>query len=377
MNGSGTMTMMTGGVGTTNTGAGFDEWFFPDPSGRGSGSGSGVGSGVGSEASAGHVPSTSTGAAAEAGTGPGWGPEMGGSWYAAGPGSGSRSGSAEQPAAASSSATTTPAGSPLDQFSSLFDSRGGLAAATAITLDGRGSDSDALLTASASDSGSPARVKREDGAEVAAYGRQPPLLPLAELDGFADLEEAVGLVRGSSGRAAEQLPPPPPPQQHQQQQQEQQQEQHHEPHLHHQQQRKRRAPRKRLTAHQKEAHNKIEKRYRININTKIAKLQQIIPWVASEETAFEVGSNGAAKAAAAAAAAPNGSSCSSDTPYGGSDSALAGKITDVLATPKLNKSMILEKAVDYILYLQNNERLFEMEVQRLKKELERSRQRDS
>lgn len=112
--------------------------------------------------------------------------------------------------------------------------------------------------------------------------------------------------------------------------------------------RKKRAPRKRLTAHQKQAHNKIEKRYRININTKIAKLQQIIPWVASEETAFEVGdsSRGNLRAAADAVAT---------------------------ATPKLNKSMILEKAVDYILYLQNNERLYEMEVQRLKKELERSR----
>lgn len=31
--------------------------------------------------------------------------------------------------------------------------------------------------------------------------------------------------------------------------------------------------------------------------------------------------------------------------------------------------MILEKAVDYILYLQNNEKLFEMEVHRLKSEL--------
>ncbi|AET39842.1 Tye7p Ecym_5051 [Eremothecium cymbalariae DBVPG len=122
------------------------------------------------------------------------------------------------------------------------------------------------------------------------------------------------------------------------------------------QSKRKRGPRKRLTPHQKEAHNKIEKRYRININTKIAKLQQIIPWVASEETAFEVGDDlrpkitpscmnvrGSSAAAAAAAAA---------------------------GTPKLNKSMILEKAVDYILYLQNNQTLYELEVQRLKKELE-------
>lgn len=102
---------------------------------------------------------------------------------------------------------------------------------------------------------------------------------------------------------------------------------------------KRRAPRKRLTSHQKQAHNKIEKRYRININTKIAKLQQIIPWVASEQTAFEVGEN-------------------------------IRRGEDGLPSTKLNKSMILEKAVDYILYLQNSERLYEMEVKRLRAELQ-------
>lgn len=102
---------------------------------------------------------------------------------------------------------------------------------------------------------------------------------------------------------------------------------------------------KRLTKHQKEAHNKIEKRYRININTKIAKLQQIIPWVASEDTAFET------------TAASNNST----------NDNLSGSIKPAA---RLNKSMILEKAVDYILYLQNNERLFEMEVMRLKNELE-------
>jgi len=102
-----------------------------------------------------------------------------------------------------------------------------------------------------------------------------------------------------------------------------------------------RTTRKRLTAHQKQAHNKIEKRYRININTKIARLQTIIPWVATEQTAFEVSENGSNK---------NGTATAPST--------------------KLNKSMILEKAVDYILYLQNNERLHDMEVMRLRNELE-------
>ncbi|CAI4052359.1 hypothetical protein SKDZ_15G4770 [Saccharomyces kudriavzevii ZP591] len=120
---------------------------------------------------------------------------------------------------------------------------------------------------------------------------------------------------------------------------------------------KKRAPRKRLTPFQKQAHNKIEKRYRININTKIARLQQIIPWVASEQTAFEVGDS------------------VKKQDEDGSETAAATPLPSAAATStKLNKSMILEKAVDYILYLQNNERLYEMEVQRLKSEIDTLKQ---
>lgn len=117
---------------------------------------------------------------------------------------------------------------------------------------------------------------------------------------------------------------------------------------------KKRAPRKRLTSHQKQAHNKIEKRYRININTKIAKLQQIIPWVASEQTAFEVGD----------------SMKKEEDGTQQKDGTIAETPISAVAATKLNKSMILEKAVDYILYLQNSERLYEMEVQRLKNEVD-------
>ncbi|KAM3163259.1 BHLH domain-containing protein [Lachancea thermotolerans] len=236
----------------------------------------------------------------------------------------------------SSSSSSSSAGSPLDQFSSLFDSNAMLA---------RGSDSDTLFTASNSASGSPTFVKREDaqmcgpaglGASaggLSAEGEAPGSLPLAldvpELSAFDGLDAAAaaadadvgGSVAANAADAAAAAAAAGA--------------------------RKKRAPRKRLTAHQKQAHNKIEKRYRININTKIAKLQQIIPWVASEETAFEVG----------------------ETSRGNS----RGGESVATATPKLNKSMILEKAVDYILYLQNNERLYEMEVQRLKKEVERAR----
>jgi len=103
---------------------------------------------------------------------------------------------------------------------------------------------------------------------------------------------------------------------------------------------KKRAPRKRLTPHQKQAHNKIEKRYRININAKIAGLQQIIPWVASEKTAFETG---------------DGIKIEQDG-------------TEV---PRLNKSMILEKATSYILHLQESDLKLKEENEKLRREVER------
>ncbi|KAH3667837.1 hypothetical protein WICMUC_005237 [Wickerhamomyces mucosus] len=104
---------------------------------------------------------------------------------------------------------------------------------------------------------------------------------------------------------------------------------------------KKRAPRKRLTPHQKQAHNKIEKRYRININAKIAGLQQIIPWVASEKTAFETGTDERPEEASS-------------------------------TVPKLNKSMILEKATAYILHLQENEANMKKEIEELKMQLANS-----
>lgn len=103
---------------------------------------------------------------------------------------------------------------------------------------------------------------------------------------------------------------------------------------------RRKNPRKRLTDSQKQAHNKIEKRYRININAKIAGLQHIIPSVADEKTAFETG---------------------------------AGLDNNPNENPsnKLNKSMILEKATDYILYLQKRDQQLTQENAELRKEIVR------
>lgn len=102
---------------------------------------------------------------------------------------------------------------------------------------------------------------------------------------------------------------------------------------------KKRAPRKRLTPHQKQAHNKIEKRYRININAKIAGLQQIIPWVSAEKTAFETGDG--------------------------------QKPDEEADTPRLNKSMILEKATGYILHMQEEEKAMKEKLQKLSDEVKR------
>ena len=104
---------------------------------------------------------------------------------------------------------------------------------------------------------------------------------------------------------------------------------------------RKKAPRKRLTDLQKQAHNKIEKKYRININAKIAGLQSIIPWLATESTAFETG-------------------ISNDT-------------TMNCHSNKLNKSMILEKATAYIKYLQEQQRQDALEIQRLRDENARLR----
>lgn len=49
--------------------------------------------------------------------------------------------------------------------------------------------------------------------------------------------------------------------------------------------------RKKLTKTQKKAHNQVEKNYRINLNTKIETLQNLIPEIALEQTGFNTSTN--------------------------------------------------------------------------------------
>lgn len=94
---------------------------------------------------------------------------------------------------------------------------------------------------------------------------------------------------------------------------------------------------KRLSEHQKKVHNKIEKKYRINLNQKIANLQQVIPWVSSTSAAFET-----------------------NLPNQGKPNAI-----------KLNKSVILEMATNYIELLNNQQQENEKLIYKMKQEISR------
>lgn len=94
---------------------------------------------------------------------------------------------------------------------------------------------------------------------------------------------------------------------------------------------------KRLNENQKKAHNKIEKKYRINLNQKIANLQQVIPGVSMKKAAFET------------------------------------NLPCIVATNevKLNKSVILEMATNYIKQLNNQEQQNILLIKNLKNEIKK------
>lgn len=88
------------------------------------------------------------------------------------------------------------------------------------------------------------------------------------------------------------------------------------------------ASRKTKTSQQKRLNqNQIEKRYRININSKIDALKQMVPWISKDGVLFETKK----------------------------DSAKEKTNNDNKPEPdrKLNKTMILDMAMDYIRYLEN------------------------
>jgi len=99
-----------------------------------------------------------------------------------------------------------------------------------------------------------------------------------------------------------------------------------------------------MTLVQRKAHNKIERKYRININSKIANLQKLVPWMSQDGVAFEISNaNSSASSALNEAVANN---------------------------KKLNKSMILDMVTEYVVLLKKECDKKDEEIQKLKHQLQ-------
>lgn len=106
---------------------------------------------------------------------------------------------------------------------------------------------------------------------------------------------------------------------------------------------KKRGPRSALSVKQRQSHNRVEKKYRQNINSKIATLQAVIPWTSEKMTAYTV---------------------TLDMPP---------SLNTDHQLPKMNKSAVLDVATNYILYLQSQEVEILRELQCLREQLEKYR----
>lgn len=102
-----------------------------------------------------------------------------------------------------------------------------------------------------------------------------------------------------------------------------------------------------MTSVQRKAHNKIERKYRININSKIANLQKLVPWMSEDGVAFEIDKS--------------------------STSSSNGANNDTNNTPnkRLNKSMILDMVTEYILLLKDECNKKDLEIASLKQQINR------
>lgn len=127
---------------------------------------------------------------------------------------------------------------------------------------------------------------------------------------------------------------------------------------------RKRAARRRLTVNQKIAHNKIEKKYRTNINDKIFGLQDLISpsWSGNEEPGLssnddadeEVEENSSQKLLFTSGSPADYSSGEDEAQdqNSGSTASTGGKQNSTGGGARPNKSYILERAASYIKYLQ-------------------------
>lgn len=104
-----------------------------------------------------------------------------------------------------------------------------------------------------------------------------------------------------------------------------------------------------MTMVQRKAHNKIERKYRININSKIANLQKLVPWMSDDGVAFEIDSKSGKKVPIHTEAGDEFQMPSSPS-----------------SNKKLNKSMILDMVTEYVLLLKDECRKKDAEISDLK-----------
>ncbi|GAV27334.1 hypothetical protein PMKS-000798 [Pichia membranifaciens] len=107
-----------------------------------------------------------------------------------------------------------------------------------------------------------------------------------------------------------------------------------------------------MTMVQRKAHNKIERKYRININSKIANLQKLVPWMSEDGVAFEIDSKSGKKVPIHTDAGDEFQMPSSPA-----------------SNKKLNKSMILDMVTEYLLLLKDECRKKDAEISDLKAKL--------
>jgi hypothetical protein len=108
-----------------------------------------------------------------------------------------------------------------------------------------------------------------------------------------------------------------------------------------------------MTLVQRKAHNKIERKYRININSKIANLQKLVPWMSADSVAFEIDKHS------------NNDNKIKDEDDNNNELDNLNNTSN----KKLNKSMILDMVTEYILLLKDENRKKDLEILKLKGQL--------
>ncbi|GMM47943.1 Tye7 protein [Pichia kluyveri] len=115
-----------------------------------------------------------------------------------------------------------------------------------------------------------------------------------------------------------------------------------------------------MTLVQRKAHNKIERKYRININSKIANLQRLVPWMSEDGVAFEIDHKKAIS---------HENNKNKVNENGNENDDQIENENDNDNSKKLNKSKILDLVTEYILILKDECKKKDIEIEELKGQL--------